>query len=96
MGALNVNKRAKLHKQWQRELSEYWQANPIETCEVRFEGCWGTYGLSPAHSRKRRKIENKEQFFEVVAACQFCHRTLDEKMSQDEMEQIVKTIIVNR
>jgi hypothetical protein len=41
-------------------------------------------------------IENKEQFFEVVAACQFCHRKLDEQMSHAEMEQTVKQIINNR
>lgn len=87
---------SKKHKPWHRELSAYWQANPITYCEVRLKGCWGTYGLSPAHSRKRRKIETKEQYFEVVAACGFCHRFLDEKMSHEEMEQTVKAVIQQR
>jgi hypothetical protein len=87
---------AKERKRWHRELAAYWKQNPITTCEVRFQGCFGTFGLAPAHSRKRRMIENKEQFFEVVAACQFCHRKLDEQMSHAEMEQTVKQIINNR
>jgi hypothetical protein len=31
-----------------------------------------------------------------VAACLYCHRKLDEQMSQDEMEATVKQIIANR
>jgi hypothetical protein len=91
-----MNARTRERSKWRRELSAYWQQNPITTCEVRFKGCWGTYGLAPAHSRKRRKIESKDQYFEVVAACLYCHRKLDEQMSQDEMEATVKQIIANR
>lgn len=91
-----MNARYKERKRWQRELSIYWQANPISYCEVRFTGCFGTYGLAPAHSRKRRMIENKEQYFEVVAACQFCHDQLDQRMTHEEMEWAVKDIISNR
>jgi hypothetical protein len=91
-----MNARTKERNRWHRELSAHWQKNPITVCEVRFKGCWGTYGLAPAHSRKRRKIESKDQYFEVVAACQFCHRKLDEQMPQDEMEAAVKRIIEQR
>lgn len=87
---------AKKHQAWHRELSRHWQANPISYCEIRFDGCFGTYGLAPAHSRKRRLIENKEQYFEVVAACLHCHRILDEKMSHEAMEIKVKEVIKNR
>lgn len=83
-------------KRWHRELAKHWQTRPIETCEVRFKGCFGTYGLAPAHSRKRRRIETKEQYFEVVAACNFCHRRLDEQMSHEEMELKVKETINHR
>jgi hypothetical protein len=88
---------ARERKKWARELAEHWRDRPRpEYCEVRFQGCFGTYGLAPAHSRKRRKIESKAQFFEVVAACLFCHRQMDEKMSHDEMESTVQRIIKQR
>ena len=87
---------AKQRRSWHRELSDHWKRREITTCEVRFPGCWQTYGLAPAHSRKRRHIENKEQYFEVVAACQFCHRQLDEQMSHEDMEKTVKQIIADR
>ncbi len=91
-----MNARYKERKRWQRELSQHWQQNPITYCEVRLDGCFGTYGLAPAHSRKRREIENKEQYFEVVAACLNCHRKLDEQMTHGEMERTVKQIISSR
>lgn len=87
---------SKLHRPWHRELAEHWKWNPIEYCEVRFPKCFGTYGLSPAHSRKRKDIKTKEQFFEVVAACESCHNKLDREMSHEEMERVVKEIIANR
>lgn len=87
---------SKRHAKWHRELADYWKANPITYCEIRFDGCFGTYGLAPAHSRKRREIENKEQYFEVVAACLFCHRRLDEQMSHEDMEKTVKEVIAKR
>lgn len=87
---------AKRHRAWHRELAARWAANPITYCEVRLPGCFGTYGLHPAHSLKRRFIDSKEKYFEVVAACNFCGSYLDEKMSHDEMERTVKRIIESR
>jgi hypothetical protein len=59
-------------------------------------GCFGTYGLSVAHSKKRRFIRTKEEFFQVIAACQFCHQQLDEYMTHAQMEAKVLEIIENR
>lgn len=87
---------ARRHRSWHRELAAKWSANPIEFCEVRLDGCFGTYGLHPAHSLKRRFIDTKEKFFEVVAACGYCGAYLDEKMSHEEMEATVKRIIDER
>lgn len=83
-------------KRWYRPVAEHWRQNPITYCEVRFEGCFGTYGLSPAHSRDRRDIETPEQMAEVVAACGKCHTQLDHKMAKDEREQKVKQVIADR
>jgi len=88
---------AKRHRAWHRELSQYWQnKGVIETCEVRMPGCFGTYGLSPAHSKDRDEIHSKEEFFEVVCACNFCHTALDQKMSKDARLIFVKAIIEQR
>lgn len=88
--------RKRQHNAWNRQLSAYWKQNPIETCEVRFEGCFGTYGLGPAHSLRRFKIRTKEEFFEVVAACMKCHETLDQKMTPEACQAKVREIIHNR
>ena len=86
----------KMHNKWHRDLARYWSANPITHYEVLMPGCFGTYGLAPAHSRRRFKIKTKDQFFQVVAACQFCHQYLDQKMTPDECEAKVKEIIASR
>lgn len=88
---------SKKHKPWARELSQYWQRRGvIETCEVRFEGCTGTYGLAPAHSKDRRDIHTKADYFEVVAADENCHFILDRKMSKEERLVKVKELIAQR
>ena len=88
---------AKRHRAWHRQLAEYWKRKGIiEYCEVRFPGCYGTYGLAPAHSKDRNDIHSKEEFFEIVAACEKCHFTLDREMPKDERLAIVKRVIESR
>lgn len=88
--------RSKIRAAWQRELSAYWQQRGMPNyCEARLPGCINLY-LSPAHSRKRREIETREQYFEICWACENCHRKLDEQMSHAEMEQAVKWVIERR
>lgn len=93
MRTYGKSNRSKERRRWQRELAAYWKASPISYCEARLSGCVGSFGLSPAHSKKRRFIRTKEDYFEVVAACQNCHQQLDQKMSHTEMEAKVKEII---
>lgn len=88
---------SKKHRPWHRELSAYWQRRGvIEYCEVRFKGCFGTYGLSPAHSKDRRDIHSREDFFEVVAACGHCHTILDQKMNKADRLRTVRELIERR
>ena len=88
---------SKKHQAWARALSKYWQERgTIDFCEFRFEGCFGTYGLHPAHSLKRRKIRTREEFFEVGAACGYCGSYLDEKLGPEEMYNAVREVIARR
>lgn len=56
----------------------------------------GGYMLTPAHSRKQRFIQTKEQYFEIAIACIPCHKILDEKMTHEEMYQAVLNAITRR
>lgn len=87
---------AKRHRTWHRKLANDWRHNPITYCEVRFNGCFGTYGLAPAHSKDRRDIHTEEDFREVVAACAKCHWILDREISKASRLQIVKNLIASR
>jgi hypothetical protein len=56
----------------------------------------GTFGGALAHSEKRRYILTREQYFEVVYACQKCHDHMDLKMTHDEMRALIQRIIKGR
>lgn len=82
---------------WAEELALWWAINTMPTtCEVRFDGCMGKFGAALAHSKKRRYIYTRDDYFEVVCACVKCHETLDNVYDHDEMEAVVKRIIANR
>lgn len=67
----------------------------ITRCEFRFEHrCWGSDGLSMAHSRKRR--DPLFEMYEVALACPVAHQMLDEQMSHAEMYETVMAIIEKR
>lgn len=91
-----MNARKKQHNAWDRELKQEWHERGQNGCEFRYEGCMGTFGQALAHSRKRRYITSKEQYWEVGLACVQCHKKLDEQMSHEEMESEVKRIINER
>jgi len=73
-----------------------WQHKGINSCEFGYDGCMQTFGQALAHSRKRRYITSKEQYWEVGLACQKCHEHLDNVLSHEEMESEVQRIIQRR
>lgn len=85
-------------QQWdneRRKLKKYFEETlGITVCELRLPGCSYNNYLSFAHSKKRREIHG-EEIREVVLACINCH-TVIERMSHDEMYEIVRLIIENR
>lgn len=86
--------RKRLHLKWDRKWKQDFQH--LHICEFRFTGCLVTWGLTPAHSMKRRFIQTEEQYREMAVACLNCHRILDEKMTHKEMKQAVLDAIRSR
>lgn len=92
-----MNARTKQHRQWAKELKEWWvERGYPRYCELGFEGCMGTFGLALCHSKKRRFIYTKEDYWEVCAGCVKCHEVLDLKMSHEDMERTVREVIARR
>lgn len=54
-----------------------------------------TFGGALAHSKKRRDIYTREDYFEVVYACQRCHFIAD-NMTHEEMHELITGIIAKR
>lgn len=57
--------------------------------------CHGTFGLSFAHSKKRRFIQTDEDWEEVALLCQPCHQKI-EFSGHENMYEAVRRIIENR
>ena len=87
-----MNARANLHKKWHRELKEFWLTNDMPTaCEV----CGATWPVALAHSKKRRMIQDRDDYFEVALLCQTCHEEV-EFSGHENMERAIKEIIAAR
>ena len=71
-----------------RKLMEKFQRMGITRCEL----CSGVFGLSFAHSKKRRFIQTDEDWNEVALLCQKCHERI-EFSGHEEMYKSITDII---
>ena len=86
-----MNSRTKQHRAWHRELMAEWQTKGINSCEI----CGDTFGQALAHSKKRRFIYTKEDYFTVCLLCQKCHTKI-EHSGHENMEREILAIIEAR
>lgn len=76
---------------WNRvrvKLKQKFERLGITRCEL----CFGTFGLSFAHSRKRRFIQTDEDWEEVALLCQPCHEKIEfsgHEAMYDEIRRII-------
>lgn len=68
-----------------------WDARGQNGCEI----CGSTFGQALAHSKKRRMIENKTDYWEVALLCVTCHADI-EYSGHENMANTVRQIITNR
>lgn len=68
----------------------------ITACEIKLPGCLRNFALSFAHSKKSRFLITEEDWMEAALACAACHDKLDNRMSHEEMNSLVKAAIANR
>ena len=93
-----MNARKKQHNAWHKELVADWiDKGYPQQCER----CGSGFALSFAHSKKRRMIASKEDYFTVCLLCQGCHHfieygDLDNAGTHERMEKEILAIIANR
>lgn len=88
---MKVALRSKLRKVWKQEFDRH----DIRWCEIRLSGCWMKVG-GFAHAKKSDELK-PEEYNKVVAACNECHRRLDEGTGaspHQDMEDVVDLIIM--
>lgn len=67
-------------KEWIKasdELEEEYLLKGITSCELRFEGCWGTQALHFAHRYKRNDPRCEHTFEGTILACNPCHQKIE-------------------
>ena len=64
----------------------------IQTCEMRFSGCWFNDALGFAHCRKRRHLTEFE-IWHVALSCNVCHDKL-ELMQPEEMPTFLLNMVM--
>lgn len=77
-----------------RVIARIAEEKGLESCEIRFQGCMGTFGVAPAHRHNRDwykgDAELLSDFSQWLCACQACHQILDNrsKTTEAQVEEI--------
>ena len=59
----------------------------LDSCEIKLKGCMGTFGVAPAHRKKRVNYSSAEELAdenEWVVACQHCHQIIEDSRELTE------------
>lgn len=83
-----VGKIGKINLTANRKLKELFENTDKRSCEIRLDGCMGTFGLSFAHRHKRiwyrRQPELLSDYSQVVLACAYCHNRIEQDKNLTE------------
>ena len=86
-----IGKRTNKWNTVRNRLRKQFEQQGITRCEI----CQGTFGLSFAHSKKRRFIQTDEEWMEVALLCQPCHEKI-EFSGHEAMYKAITDIIKSR
>jgi hypothetical protein len=86
---IRAGKKSKANKKNNAELKRIFEGLQITFCER----CGNKFGLTFAHSLKRRFIQTDEQMKEVAVLCVPCHQFVER---QPDMTAIIQSIISRR
>lgn len=73
--------RTAMNKESRRMIADIAEARGLTECEIKLPGCMRTFGLAPAHRKKRVYYQTVEELAdenEWVAGCQHCHNLIED------------------
>lgn len=84
----------KANRKARKLIAEKAEELNLTTCEIRLEGCRGTFGIAPAHRHRRGWYKGDVELLantkEWVAACQYCHERID--ADQELLEEVFEEL----
>lgn len=93
-----VGKTGKANLKARKMIAAQAEVLGLTSCEIKFEGCKGTFGIAPAHKERREFYRNDPDLLyhisQWVAACQYCHEILDNraKTTKEESDAIFQSL----
>lgn len=94
--SLGAGKRTRKRVAMNKRLKKLLEGLGITRCEINLPGCLINFALGFAHSKKSRFIITNDDWMEAALCCPMCHDKLDNRMSHEEMERLVKSAIEKR
>jgi len=90
----------KINQMINQKIKQFCIDNDIRNCEVKLNGCMNHY-VAAAHLHNRHYYRGKNAHLlsdpsNFVMACQYCHKQLDDEMTQEEKQKEFDRVIANR
>lgn len=89
-----IGKIGKVNIEARKRIAKIAEEENITTCELKFPGCEGSFGIAPCHRHPRvwyrGIIELLSDFKQWIAGCNHCHAILDDrsKTTEEKKEEI--------
>lgn len=85
--------RSEMNRKARNRIAEISEEKGLTVCEIKLPGCMKTFGLAPAHRRKRIYYHTAEELAdenEWVAACNHCHGIIEDsrKLTEDTFARL--------
>jgi len=91
-----IGKVGKANIEARKRIAEISEEFGLSYCEVRLQGCLGTFGLAPAHRHKRiwykGDVDKLSDYGEWVCACAECHDKMEtnKKLTDEVFKRLRK------
>ena len=76
-----LGKVGRANKEARDKIAEIARQHNLTSCEIKLEGCMGTFGVAPAHKHRRGwykgDVEKLSDYNEWVVGCNYCHEKID-------------------
>lgn len=94
-----IGKVGRANQMANQKIKQFCTDHNIQGCEVKLPGCTNIF-IFPAHLYSRHYLRSSPDLLsnpdQYVMACEYCHRQLDDNMTQEEKQIEFDRVIASR